>query len=186
MGVERMNSKLFWVEKKFKPHLERKEILDVVVFDSAFREKESSSEIEVIVIAKENIKISLPGFRITLLISEDFLKQNPLVHKLFKEGYSLKNEKYFSELYRFSNKILFKYDLVSLSPSIKVKVVNVLRGKNREKGMVEENSGEWLSNQVFFVPVEIGSLFEMFFLNMKVKFSKFFVLIDSQKNGKKQ
>jgi hypothetical protein len=114
------------------------------------------------------------------------LKQNPLVHKLFKEGYSLKNEKYFSELYRFSNKILFKYDLVSLSPSIKVKVVNVLRGKNREKGMVEENSGEWLSNQVFFVPVEIGSLFEMFFLNMKVKFSKFFVLIDSQKNGKKQ
>lgn len=181
-----MNSKLFWVEKKFKPHLEKKEILDIIVFDSAFSEKEVSSDIDVTIIAKENIKISVPGFHITLLASKDFFKQNSLFHKLFKEGYSLKNGEYFSEIYKFSNKILFKYDLVSLSPSLKVKVVNILRGKNKEKGMVEQNSGEWLSNQVFFVPIEMGSLFEMFFLNMKVKFSKFSVLIDSQKNGKKQ
>ena len=84
----------------------------------------------------------------------------------------------FSEVYGFKNKCLFRYDLRNLNPSKKVKIVNFLRGRGKEKGLVLEKGGEWISNQVFFCPVFSESIFERFFLNNKIKFKKYFTLID--------
>lgn len=172
-----MNSRILWVKNKLKKYLKNKDILDIIVFGSAIKGKENPGDIDIAVITEKEFKANLLGFHVSVLKPEDFFKPISLLHTLLREGYSLKNEKSFSELYKFSNKVLFKYELISLNPSSKVKVVNVLRGKNKEKGMVEENSGEWISNQVFLSPLEKEYLFESFFLNMKVKFNKFFVLI---------
>lgn len=172
-----MNSGILRIKNKLKKYLKDKEILDIVVFGSAVKGKEIPRDIDIVVITEKDFKANLSGFHVSVLNPKDFFKPISLSHTLLREGYSLRNEKPFSEIYRFSNKVLFKYELVSLSPSLKVKVVNVLRGKNKEKGMVEENSGKWLSNQVFLSPIEKEYLFERFFLNMKIKFNKFFVLI---------
>jgi predicted nucleotidyltransferase len=175
--IMQMNSKILQIKNKLKKYLKDKEILDVILFGSVIKGKRNPEDIDIAVVTQKDIHIDISGFHVSLLKPEDFFKQIPLVHTLLREGYSLKNEKPFCEMYRFFGKVLFKYELTSLTPSLKVKVVTFLRGKNNQKGMVEENSGKWLSNQVFLSPIDKDYLFEKFFLNLGVKFNKFFVLM---------
>ncbi len=173
-----MNSKrLLLIKNKLKKYLKDKEILDIIVFGSAVKGKAVPQDTDIAVITnKPGIKIS--GFHVSVLKPNDFFANPPsIIHTLLREGYSIKNKCSFSQIYKFSNKVLFKYELISLKPSIKVKIVNILRGKNKEKGLVRENNGEWLANQVFILPVENENIFEKLFLNFKIKFKKFYVLI---------
>ena len=174
-----MNSKsLSQAKNKLKKYLLDKDILDVILFGSAVKGKSLPADIDIALITEKEVRVHIPGFHISVLKPKDFFVKVPsIVHTLFREGYSLKNKKLFSELYKFSSKVLFKYDLVNLSPSIKVKVVNVLRGIRKSKGLVEENKGAWLANQVFTIPLEAEHIFEKFFLNFNVKFSKSYVLM---------
>ena len=166
------------IRSKLKKYLSDKEILDIIIFGSAVKGKILPRDIDIAIITKKEIKVNISGFHISILKPEDFFVKVPsIVHTLLREGYSLKNEKSFSEVYNFSSRVLFKYDLVSLKASVRVKIVNILRGKSNEKGLVRENSGEWLANQVFIVPAENQHIFEKLFLNFGVKFSKYYILI---------
>ena len=173
-----MNLKnLSLIENKLKKYLKDKEILDIIVFGSAVKGKAFPGDIDIAVITNKT-SIEISGFHASILNPKDFFINPPsLIHTLLREGYSLKNKCSFSQIYKFSNKVLFKYELVNLKPSLKVKIVNILRGKNKEKGLVKENNGEWLANQIFTVPVENENIFEKFFLNFKIKFKKFYILM---------
>ncbi len=174
-----MNSRnLLKIKSKLKKYLKQKEILDIIVFGSAVKGKAVPNDVDIAIISDKDLKINIKKFHISILSYKDFFIKSPrIINTLFKEGYSLRHNKFLSEVYNFSNKILFKYELSNLKPSIKVKIVNVLRGKNKQEGMVKENKGEWLANQVFIAPIESNHLFESFFINFKVKFNKFHVLI---------
>lgn len=172
-----MNSKITLIKDKCKKYLKNKEIIDIIAFGSFVKGKSSAEDIDIAIITKEDMTLNIPGFHISVLKPEDFFKPISLSHTLLREGYSLRNNKPFSEIYRFSSRVLFIYELSNLKPSKKVKIVTALRGKNKNKGIVDENSGEWLANQVFIVPVDKSYVFEKFFLNMGVKFKKFFLLI---------
>lgn len=173
-----MNSKILSIKNKLGKYLKDKNVLDIIVFGSLMKGKTSPNDIDIAIITKEDINVNIPNFHISLLKPEDFFINPPsIVHTLLREGYSLKNERPFCQIYKFSNKVLFKYELTNLKLSMKVKIVNILRGKNKEKGLVEESKGEWLANQVFFVPVGNEHILEKFFLNFKIKFNKYYVLI---------
>lgn len=173
-----MNSKILsLIKSRLKKQLRDKEIIDVILFGSAVKGKALPSDVDIAVVTKKDFKLDLQGFHISVLKPEDFFSAPSLINTLLREGYSLKKDLSFSQIYKFSSRALFRYELVGLKPSIKVKIVNVLRGINEEKGLVKENGGEWLARQVFFVPVEREQVIEKFFLNFKVKFSKFFILI---------
>lgn len=173
-----MDLKISFIKNKLKKYLKDKEVLDIIVFGSAIKGKAKPEDIDIAIITKKQLKIDVEGFHASLLTPEDFFVNPPsIVHTLLREGYSLKNEKPFSEIYKFSNKVLFKYELTNLSPSEKVKIVNILRGKRGERGFVRDNSGEWLANQVFIVSVDSEHIFSQIFINFGVKFSKFHVLI---------
>lgn len=174
-----MNSKIISLAKnKLKDYLRDKEVLDIVLFGSSVKGATLPRDIDVAIITNEELKLNIKGFHIILLKPVDFI-ENPssIITTIFREGYSLKNNKSFSENYRFSNKVLFTYELFGLKASEKVKIVNILRGKKGEKGVVEENKGEWLANQVFLISIENEKIIEKIFLNFKVKFKKFHVLI---------
>ena len=179
LKIMQMNSKILSsIRNKLKIYLKDREILDIVVFGSAVKGKANPKDIDIAIITKKQLKIDAEGILESLLNPEDFFVNPPsIVHTLLREGYSLKNEKPFSEIYKFSNKALFKYELTNLSPSKKVKIVNILRGKKGENGLVKENFGEWLANQVFIVPVDSEHIFYQIFINFGVKFNKFYVLI---------
>ncbi len=167
-----MNSKkLLLIKKKLNKYLKDKEVLDIILFGSVIKGKALPKDIDIAVISRK--KISIPGFHVSVLDPEDFFVRTPsLVHTLFREGYSLKSGKFLSEKYKFSNKVMFVYELKGMKASLKVKIVNVLR-----KGFVLENKGEWLANQVFIIPVNREYIFKEFFLNFGVKFKKYHVLI---------
>lgn len=172
-----MNLKITQLKNKLKKYLKDKEVIDVILFGSFVKGKQSPGDIDIAVIIKKDASIVIPGFHVSILKPEDFFKSLSLINTLFREGYSLKNNKPFSELYKFLSRILFVYELSNLKQSKKVMIVNILHGKNNNQGMVKENSGEWLANQVFIVPIDKNYIFEKFFLNMGVKFKKLFLLM---------
>ena len=148
-----MKSKeLLKIKSRLKKLIRDKEIYDVVLFGSFVKGKSMPSDIDLAIISEKKIG-RVPGFHVSNLNIRDFFKPVSLIKTLFREGYSLKKGLAFSEVYGFKNKCLFRYDLRNLNPSKKVKIVNFLRGRGKEKGLVLEKGGKWISNQVFFCPV---------------------------------
>jgi len=171
-----MNSKeLLKVKKKLGKYLKNNGVVDIVLFGSFVKGKALPKDVDVVVIGE---KIKIEGFHVSYLSLNDFVVNPPmLVRTILKEGYSLRYNKPFSARFKYLSKSLYKYDLKGLSASEKVKIVNFLRGKKGDKGLVVERGGEWLVNQVFFAPVGEDHVFEKFFINMKVKFKKYDLLM---------
>ena len=174
-----MNSKILpQIKNKLKDLLKDKEILDVLMFGSLIKGKIFPRDIDVALITNKNINPRIEGFHISIIKPNEFFSNQPtLANTLLREGYSLKYKKFLAELLNFQNKILFIYELSSKTASKKVKIVNILRGRAMQEGMVKKNKGEWLANQVFTIPIEAGYLFEQFFLNFSIKFKKYFILM---------
>jgi len=163
------------IKSKLKSYLADKNIIDIIVFGSFAKGKAAPNDIDIAVIKAGEGKIEIPGFHVSMLKPEEFFIHPPtIVHTLLREGYSLKNNKPLAELYRFSGKALFNYELSGLKPSVKVMAVNMLRGK---EGMVEKEGGEWLANGVFLLPTEKDSAFERFFKAQGIKYKKHYMLI---------
>ncbi len=161
-----------------KGYLKNKKITDIIVFGSAIKGKTMPRDIDIAVIAEEKIEINVPGFHTSNITAKDFFVNPPsIVNTILREGYSLRNDKNLSEVLNFNSRLLFSYYLEGLSSSQKVRAVNFLRGKNKEKGIIEENGGEWLANQVFILPIEAGYVIEQFLINSRIKFKKSYVLM---------
>ena len=173
-----MNSKILLIKNKLKEYLKDKDILDIIVFGSFIKGKADAKDIDIAIISEKSLILNLKGFHISIIKPQDFFINHPsLINTLLREGFSLKNNKSFSEIYSFSNKVLFAYKLENLNASEKVKIVSVLRGKNKKRGLVEQEGGSWLAHQVFFIPVEKEHIFSQFFINFKVKFFKSYMLM---------
>ena len=107
-----MNSKILLIKKKLDKLLKDKEILDIILFGSFVKGKSLPNDIDIAIVTDKEIKPELAGFHISIIKPEEFFKNPPsIVHTLFREGYSLKNNKSVAELYRFSSNILFVYEL---------------------------------------------------------------------------
>ncbi|MFH1066208.1 MAG: nucleotidyltransferase domain-containing protein [Nanoarchaeota archaeon] len=166
------------IKSKLKKYLADRETADIIVFGSFAKGKANPNDIDIAVITSKSERIEIPGFHVSMLKPKDFFINPPsIVHTLLREGYSLRNNKALSELYKFSSRALFRYELKALNLSKKVRAVNMLRGKSGEKGIVEESGGEWLANNVFLLPVGKDSLLERFFTENSIKFKKHYVLI---------
>ena len=168
---------LLKIKSKLKTYLKDKEILDIILFGSAIKGKISPNDIDIAVITnKENL--SIPNFHVSIIKPIDFFRNPPsLINTLLREGYSIKNNMPFSRMFKFDNQVLFTYNLSSLNNNSKVKIVNILRGKNKSLGLVKEEMGKWLGNGVFLVPITSAHLFEKFLINFKVPFTKNYILM---------
>jgi len=166
------------IKKELHQELKNKEILDIIVFGSAVKGKVNPNDIDIAIITSKSSTIKKDNFHISILKPEDFFLNPPsIVTTLLKEGFSLKNNKFLSEVYEFSNKILFKYELTNKNASEKVRIVYILHGKKNQIGLVEQNKGKWLTNQVFTVTPENQYLFEKFFQNFNINYTKNHILM---------
>ncbi len=176
-----MNSEIKSIKNKLSRIIAKESILDVILFGSAIKGKPNPHDIDIAIISENEADRDMPcpdGFHFSFLKPLDFFRERPtILNTLFREGYSLKFKRPFSELYGFNNKALFSYQLKGLNSSKKVKIVNILRGKKGKKGLVAEKNGNWLANQIFTVPIGNMNIFEKFFLNFEIKFIKYYVLM---------
>jgi len=173
-----MNSEIRKIKNKINSLVKDKKILDVVLFGSAIKGKVNPNDIDLALITNKKTNVRIEGFHISMLDPIDFIDNPPtLITTLLREGYSLKNDRPFSEKFRFISKVLYIYKLNNLSASKKVKTVRFLRGDKRNKGIVEKYKGEWLSNQVFILPIEADNTLERFFTYNSINFTKKYILI---------
>jgi len=180
-----ISSNLSSIKNRLKSLISDEEIIEILVFGSVLKGKISPSDIDIAVISYKKPsqqllkKISsFDEFHISIMTAQEFFINSPsIAHTLIREGYGLRNNKFLAENFRFSNKILYNYSLISLPASMKVRIVNILRGKKGEKGIVESNGGKWLANQVFVIPIISEKLLEEFFSRFSIKFTKSYVLM---------
>ncbi|MEM4271848.1 MAG: hypothetical protein QXD13_02065 [Candidatus Pacearchaeota archaeon] len=174
-----MNSEILSRAKnKLKNCLKDKRVIDVIIFGSALKGKAEPRDIDAALIIREHVDINIEGIHISQIKPEEFFINPPsLATTLLREGYSLKKNKSLAEVLRFDSKILFSYTLKNKNSSEKVKIVNFLRGKGKTPGIVEENGGEWIANQVFMLPLKSEHIIEKFLINSKVMFKKHYILI---------
>ncbi len=166
------------IKSKLKNYLKDKEILDIIVFGSTIKGKSLPKDTDIAIITEKNTRISIPEFHVSILNLKDFFSNPPsLINTLLREGYSLKRNKFFSEIYGFTPRVIYNYKLTSLNLSTKVKIVNFLRGKSKQQGLVQQNKGKWLANNIFIIPIENDYIFEQFFLNHKIEYTKSFALM---------
>ncbi len=165
------------IKKELKIYLKDKEVYDVVLFGSFVKGKINPNDLDVAIIS-DKILEEVEEFHISFIKPQDFFINIPsLVSTLFKEGFSLKHNRSFSEIYGFKNRVLFSYDLSSEKKSKKVKIVNFLRGRGEVGGLVQDQGGDWLGNGIFIIGLDKDYLFEQFFLNNKIKFKKSYLLM---------
>lgn len=134
-----MNLNLLLIKNKLKSLMQDNEIIEIVIFGSSLKGKIIPRDIDIAVIlykkpSKELIgKIhDIKNFHISILTIKEFFVNSPsLVNTLIREGYGIKNKKFLAENFGFSNYALFNYSLTKFSPSMKVRLVNILRGKKK-------------------------------------------------------
>ena len=158
--------------------MKNKDVIDIIIFGSAAKGKTLPRDIDIAIITEKDVKYEVNGFHISFLRPIDFVHKPPtIVTTLLKEGYSIRENKELSEIYRFKSRSLFVYTLESLNNSEKVRIVTFLRGKNNLKGLVREYFGEWLSNNTFISPQESDYVLDQFFIANKIRFRKFNILL---------
>lgn len=174
-----MNSRILSsIRNKLKSVLKNREVVDIILFGSFVKGKVTPRDVDIAIISEKVFKFESEGFHVSFIKPIDFFVNPPtLATTLLREGYSLKADKPLSETLRFKSSVMFVYSLTSLTNSKKVRIVNVLRGKNKQKGLVEEYEGEWLSTNIFLIKPSSEHLFEQFFLEHEVKFKKTYLLI---------
>lgn len=174
-----MNSEtLLKVKNRLKEFLKDKKIIDIILFGSLNKGKTLPGDIDVAFITNKEIKPEIKSFHISLIKPEEFFFDQPsITHTILREGFSLRKNAFFSEGLRFNNEVLFTYNLNDKKPSEKVKIVNILHGKNKERGVVEDYKGKWLANQVFITPITSEHVIESLLMNLNIKFSKSYILM---------
>ncbi|HIJ11076.1 TPA: hypothetical protein HA278_03385 [Candidatus Woesearchaeota archaeon] len=141
--------------------LVRDNIVDIILFGSSVKGASRPSDIDIAVlyhgtidksVVKKNIQSCTQNTTdIQFITLQDYDKFIFLT--LIREGYSVKNKKYLSEVYRIKPAKLYKYQLTSLTPSKKVMF---------QRGLRNFKTIEKLSNRVILVPMSVTSEFESF------------------------
>jgi predicted nucleotidyltransferase len=167
------------IKNDLKVVLKNKAVFDVVLFGSFVKGKENPGDIDVAIICSEKLDLDFSEeYHVSWInLNDFFVKSISLGNTLLREGFSLRHNKYFSEVFGFQSKLLFVYDFSNLENSKKVKFVNILRGLSEKKGVVEIHGGEWVARQVFLTPVSEEVFFDDLFSKNKIKYKKSFNLI---------
>lgn len=142
-------------------------VVDIILFGSAVKGKIEPRDIDIAVIFRDQVDFKLinqlnrayekKGFNThisSLVIDNFFVKPHSLIRTILFEGISLLTDKNLGENYGLLSWSIYNYNLTSLEKSKRVRFVYVLKGRGKEKGLVEEFKGKFLAPGCFMVPVE--------------------------------
>jgi hypothetical protein len=71
---------------------------------------------------------------------------------------------------KLKKKYIITYDLTKLKPSIRVRFVYLLKGRNGNKGIIEELKGEFLANGCFILNEKNLDEIKEIFMKWNVKY----------------
>ncbi|MBU0627700.1 MAG: nucleotidyltransferase domain-containing protein [Nanoarchaeota archaeon] len=166
--------------KKVIDNLFSDEIVDVIIFGSAVKDKISPNDIDIAVIFRTDIKREiLSNFQkelgeryhiSSLLIDQFFNKPHSLAKTLLLEGISLVTGKRLSDNFDLTSSVLYTYDISKEKPSKKVRWVYLLKGRGENEGIVHKFKGTYISNSSFIMPIEKDEEMIELFKQWDIKF----------------
>ncbi|MBW2989981.1 nucleotidyltransferase domain-containing protein [Candidatus Woesearchaeota archaeon] len=179
------NLKKYSVLCSISRRIKSKSIVDVILFGSAVKGKTEPQDIDIAVIFKGKADVKLigrldeacekNGFNAhisSLVIDNFFTKPHSLIRAVFFEGISLLTDKAIAGNYGLTSWSVYNYNLTGLKKSERVRFVYVLKGRGREKGLIEEFKGKFLAPGCFIVPVEKDNEILDVLKRWKVKFER--------------
>ena len=142
-------------------------VVDIILFGSAVKGKIEPRDIDIAIIFRDKVDLKLinqlneayekKGFNVhisSLVIDNFFTKPHSLIRTMLFEGISLLTNKTIAENYGLMSWSIYNYNLTSLEKSKRVRFVYILKGRGKEKGLVEEFKGKFLAPGCFIIPVE--------------------------------
>lgn len=152
---------------EIKNWMKKNNAADVILFGSSVRsnieprdidlciliqDSEEKNSLELIESLSRLLKNSPKKYHLTILKISSFLSGNTLAKTLISEGYSLKYNKPFSEVFGFQSKSMFSYSLKHYTPSKRVQFHYLLKGRYGSIGILKEVNGHIVSNGTITVP----------------------------------
>ncbi len=178
--------------KKIQQWIKKNGIIDVVLFGSAIRVKSTPRDIDLCILIKEgdeekslDLVDSLgklvdkfeTKFQINIITALSFISGNTLGKTLLNEGYSVKYNKRFSQVFGLESKSLFLYTLKNFSPSKRVQFHYLLNGRYGRKGVLKEVSGKIISHGSLIISTEKEDLLKEILDKWNVKYQIIRILV---------
>lgn len=171
------------MKQVLKKHL-KDNIADIFLIGSSIKDKLIPADIDIIVLLKEkNLRqVEDALFKIKEDISFiknlhmeplflDTMFDESIFLTVLHEGFSIKENKFVSEIMNLKSYVIFSYGLENLSKIDKVRFAQALYGRNG-KGLLSEFGGVSLGSGSFMVDVSKEELFKEFFKKWKVIYTR--------------
>lgn len=170
---------------EIKTWMKKNNVADVILFGSSVRsnieprdidlciliqDSEEKNSLELIESLNQLLKDSLKKYHLTILKISSFLSGNTLAKTLFTEGYSVKYNIQFSEVFGFESKSMFHYNLKHYTSSKRVQFHYLLRGRYGNIGILKETHGQLISNQIIIIPTNKEDLLKRILDQWRVKY----------------
>ncbi len=171
--------------KAIKGWIRKNKVSDVILFGSFIRGKSLPNDVDLCILIKDSdekktidlvdslaqaLRESKFRFQINILTLSDFAGGNSLAKTLLNEGFSMKEEKKFAQIFGFKNQSLFTYSLKNFSGSERVKLHYLLNGRAGAKGILKEIKGTLIGKGVIIVPTENEDLLKEIFDKWRVSY----------------
>jgi len=178
--------------KIIKGALKRPEILDIILFGSLVRGKEEPKDIDLLIlyvpktkdiieinykIRKELEKVNKNIEVISKEYNEIFNSEFLAKRAILSEGFSFSNEKFLFKGFGYESFVLFKYSLINMNKSKRMRFYYSLYGRGKEKGILKNNNSYKFSDSIILVPIENSEIIKDFLENWEIKHTKFSILI---------
>jgi predicted nucleotidyltransferase len=173
-------------------YLEKSEVIDILLFGSTARGKDSPGDIDFLIIFSDQVEdyliisnnlrkeldkiyknIEVIALKYRDLFSSTFLAREAVL----SESYSFRNKEYLSRSFGYKNFTLFKYSLKNLNKSKRMQFYYSLYGRGKQKGVLENNQAIKFSKEIILALVENSEIFKKFFESWKLEYTEFPILI---------
>lgn len=161
------SSKKYSILSDISKKVKDENVVDIILFGSAVKGKIEPGDIDIAVIFRDKIDPELinwldksyekEGFNAhisSLAIDNFFIRPHSLIRAVFFEGVSLLTDKPLAENYGLTSWSVYNYNLTSLEKSKRVRFVYTLKGRGKEKGLIDEFKGRFLAPGCFIVPLD--------------------------------
>ena len=154
-----------------KAYQKNEEIIDIILFGSAARNKTNPKDTDVLILTNRKTVNELKQYHPIIKTYKEFIHGFP-TESILTEGRSLIFKKAIAELYHMKPAFLFRYSLKKKSSSERMKFYYALHGRTT-KCMLKETKSHKFSQETIITPTEHADLIKEFFEVHKIEY--FFV-----------
>ena len=183
------------LKRILKSEKNNKDVFDIIIYGSVMKGEIKPSDIDIMIIflqgslsdrlnrlqkIKSKTKKAM-DFKIDLkqMLLKDFFSPGFFARTgILLEGFSLFNNKSFSETLGFKSFSIFSYTLEGLTHNEKIKIGYILKGRNTE-GMIQQLKGKRLGSGAIKIPIENSIEFEEILQKNNIKYKKHNILEES-------